>query len=361
MPARKRASSSTPKGSVPEVDLPQQKSGGSRRKKRHASESYATVPAIHDAVRPDSMNLSRSLFFLLLIVLATPTFAQWRSRRYEEGPIFSTEGGEVVDTRTVKTAREIASHSTETPNWKNPPGFEHDVFTFCRIIYDRDPYGSPGAGHWITDFPDSDLNLSFRLQQITSIKVDPDGRILRLTDPALFHYPFIYMVEPGALLLRDEEVPILRKYLLNGGFLMLDDFWGEEQWEGMARQLKRVFPEREFADLPMDHPIFHSVFDLKGPLKKLQTPNERQGERSRYDGVTWERHQRRDGSVEECVEMHVRGLFDDQNRLMVIAMHNCDNGDGWEREGENDYFFHEFSENRAFPLGINIIFYAMTH
>jgi hypothetical protein len=59
--------------------------------------------------------------------------------------------------------------------------------------------------------------------------------------------------------------------------------------------------------------------------------------------------------------MHVRGLYDDKGRMMVIATHNTDNGDGWEREGENDWFFHEFSEKRAFPLGINIIFYAMTH
>src|SRR4029078_7464048 len=193
------------------------------------------------------------------------------------------------------------------------------------------------------------------------LKVDPNGRILRLTDPALCSYPFIYMVEPGALLLRDEEVPVLRSYLLNGGFLMLDDFGGEWQWDGMSRQLRRVFPERDFVDLPMEHPVFHSVFELKGPLKNLQTPNVRQGRRSRFDGVTWERHPRRDGSIEDCSEMHVRGIFDDQNRLMVIATHNCDNGDGWDGEGEDDHFFHTFSENRAFPLGINIIYYVMTH
>ena len=157
----------------------------------------------------------------------------------------------------------------------------------------RDPGQPESAGNWITDYPDSDLNLSFRVQQMTSIKVDPNGRILRLTDPALFDYPFIYMVEVGSLLLRDEEVPILRKYLLNGGFLMVDDFWGEWQWESFAEQMKRVFPNRDFVELPMDHPIFHSVFDLKGPKNSLQTPNERQGSRSKYDGVTWETHIRK--------------------------------------------------------------------
>jgi len=305
----------------------------------------------------------RLLLLALLLLSGSLSFAQWqwRNRRNSEGPIYWTEGGQAVDVRTVTTAREIASHSTDTPEWTNPPGFSHDVFTFVRIIRDRDPEGSPTAGSWITDYPDSDLNLSYRLQQMTSIKVDPNGRILRLTDKALYNYPFIYMVEPGALQLRDEEVEILRKYLLNGGFLMVDDFWGEWQWEGFADQIKRVFPNREFVELPMSHPIFHCVFDLNVEKNKLQTPNERAGARSRYTGVTWERHPTKDGDMEECTEMHVRALFDDKGRIMILATHNCDNGDGWEREGEDDFFFHEFSEKRAFPLGINIIFYVMTH
>jgi len=301
------------------------------------------------------------LLLLLFVVLSASIGYAQRRRRNMDGPIFYTEGGDAVDVRTVTTAREIASHSTGTPEWKNPPEFSHDVFTFVRIIRDRDPYGSPSAGTWITDFPDSDLNLSFRLQQMTSIKVDPNGRILRLTDPELFRYPFIYMVEPGALVLRDEEVPILRRYLLNGGFLMVDDFWGEWQWEGMAEQIKRVFPDRDFVELPMSHEIFHCVFDLGTEKNKLQTPNERLGSQSKYTGVTWETHIQKDGTREECTEMHVRALFDDKGRIMILATHNCDNGDAWEREGEDDYFFHEFSEKRGFPLGINIIFYVMTH
>ncbi len=308
------------------------------------------------------MHRRRLLLLLVtaLVLSASLGYAQWR-RRNSDGPIYYTEGGDMVDVRVVKTAREIASHSTGTPEWKYPQDFSKDVFTFVRIIRDRDPYGAPSSGSWITDFPDSDLNLSFRLQQMTSIKVDPNGRILRLTDPDLFRYPFIYMVEPGALVLHDDEVEILRRYLLNGGFLMADDFWGEWQWEGFAEQIKRVFPDREFVELPMSHEIFHCVFDLGTEKNKLQTPNERLGAYSKYTGVTWERHVQRDGSYEECTEMHVRALYDDKGRIMILATHNCDNGDSWEREGEDDYFFHEFSEKRGFPLGINIIFYVMTH
>jgi hypothetical protein len=306
---------------------------------------------------------SWALSLLLVLALAGICAAQnWGRRRFDNGNMIRTEGGVWVDEATVRTAREIASHSTGTPDWTNKPAFAKDVFTFVRIIRDRDPAGPWTAGSWITDFPDSDLNLSFRLQQVTSLKVDPNGRTLRLTDPDLFNYPWIYTVEPGGLLLRDEEVPILRKYLLNGGVLMVDDFWGEWQWEAFAAQMKRVFPERDFVELPMSHPIFHCVFDITVPKNKLQTPASHWAIIRHSTDFTWETvHRYKDGTPEDCREVHVRALLDDKGRIMVIATHNTDNGDAWEREGEDDWFFHEFSEKRGYPLGINIIFYLMTH
>ncbi|MDB6131124.1 MAG: hypothetical protein JWM04_2231, partial [Verrucomicrobiales bacterium] len=185
------------------------------------------------------------------------------------GPIWRLEGGGTVDESVVRTAREVDTHSTGSPDWTNSPSFSKDVFTFCRIIRDSNPEAPFRAGSWTTDYPDSDLNLSFRLQQMTSLKVDPNGRVLRLSNPELFDYPWIYMVEPGSLSLRDNEVPILRKYLLNGGVLMADDFWGEWQWDIFAGQIRRALPERQFVELPMDHPIFQSVFPLKGPKNSL--------------------------------------------------------------------------------------------
>ncbi len=260
-----------------------------------------------------------------------------------------------------RTAREIPQHDTETPAWTNPPAHAKDVFTFTRIVYDRGygGYGYGRGGGWTTDMPDSDLNLSWRLQQMTSMKVDPDGRIVRLTDPELADFPFIYIVEPGSLYFSEEEVEALRNYLLNGGFLMFDDFWGDSAWENVAENMKRVFPDREFTELPLndpnqpDHPIYHCVFDIKS---KGQVPNMETGDSSQYDGVTWE--DRHDGDTRT---VHHRGISDDKGRLMVIATHNTDNGDGWEREGWSDYYFRNFSEKIAYPLGINIIFYAMTH
>jgi hypothetical protein len=340
--------------------------------------------------------MKKLTLIVLLCVLAfgvalAQRFGGWRWRGGNGGGdtgIVETEGHVPVNVDTVKTARETPSGSTGTPNWTNEQGFERDVFSFVRIIYRRARNDSgisttSSWRGWITDYPDSDLNLSYRIQQVTSMKVNPDGRVLRLTDPALYDYPWIYMVEPGGLELKNEEIPILRKYLLNGGALMADDFWGQKQWDNFEHNIKRVLPERQFVELPMSHPIFHCVFDLNVPKNKLQTPNIQQGIRSLdpYDadyGITWEYYhddydndrygygrrpdrETRLHAGQAAHDMHVRAIFDDKNRIMVIATHNCDNGDSWEREGEDDGFFHEFSEKRGFPLGINIIFYLMTH
>jgi len=251
---------------------------------------------------------------------------------------------------SLRTAREIPSNSTGTPTWTNSSGFERDVWTFARLRYTSGYYGYRRRGGWATDLPDSDLNLSYRVQQMTSIKVDPDGRIVELNDPDLTDFPWLYMVEPGALHFSDLDVLVLRKYLLNGGFLMLDDFWGESAWRTVEQEFNRVFPDRQFIELPLDHPLYHCVFEIKA---KGQVPNVRLGHYSQYDGVTWERGDAR--------VVHHRVILDDQGRLMVFAAHNTDNGDGWEREGESDYYFHNFSEKIAYPLGINIIFYVMTH
>jgi len=254
------------------------------------------------------------------------------------------------------------------PNWEVDKEFAHDVFTFVRIRYSSGyggyEYGGYGGGYgrgrgrgfrgggggWATDYPDSDWNFSYRLHQLTSLEVNPDGLVLELTDPELINYPFIYMLEPGRLVFSEPEVAALRAYLLNGGFLMVDDFWGEVEWYNFYREIKRVFPDREPVELDLDHPIFHAVFDLK---EKPQIPAINVALAGRDYGITWER--------EDAQEVHYKAIYDDKGRMMVIICHNTDLGDGWEREGENEWYFHEFSEKKAYPLGINIVFYAMTH
>ena len=263
------------------------------------------------------------------------------------------------------------------PKWEPDREFSKDVFTFVRIRF-SDGYGGgdyygggrrsrggryggrrsggyrgrgwgPG-GRWATDYPDSDLNFSYRLQQLTSMEVDPNGLVLELTDERLFDYPFIYIVEPGNLVFSEEEVEALRKYLLNGGFLMVDDFWGEDEWYNFYYEIKRVFPDREPTPLDYEHEIFHYPFELK---ERPQIPSIGHALGGRGYGITWERHDAR--------EVHYKALYDSKGRIMAIICHNTDLGDGWEREGENEWYFHQFSEKSAYPLGINIVFYAMTH
>ena len=244
--------------------------------------------------------------------------------------------------------------SSSAPSWRNPDAFKHDVFTFARIEYDSGGWG--GHGGWATDYRDADINLLFRLQQLTSMKVndDPEGRVLRLTDPDLYRYPFVYIVESGSLYLSDLEAKRLREHLLNGGFLMLDDFWGQAEWDNMESQIKKAFPERDFRDVPPDHPIFNGTFKLD--RDKLQVPGI--GSFSRYSPeVTWEPNHA-GGNVQD---VHFRALYDDKGRMIVLACHNTDNGDGWEREGENEEYFHRFSEKKSYPLAVNIVLYMMSH
>ena len=279
--------------------------------------------------------MARRITTLFCLLLAVGAVAQWRWRgegRFEQ----------------AQTARDLVQHAGETPNWTNTPGFEHDTLTFVRI---RRQSGGSG-GPWWTDAPDSDLNLSYRLQQMTALRVNPNGLFIRLTDKALADYPFIYMVEPGSLYLSDEEVTALRNYLLNGGFLWFDDFWGEEEWDNVAYEMKRVFPNRDFVELPLTNQLYHCVFDITA---KRQIPNVGVGTRSQYDpeNRTWERS--------DAKQVHHRAIFDDKGRLMVFATHNTDNGDGWEWEGDNLFYFREFAEKTAYPLAVNVVFYVMTH
>jgi hypothetical protein len=280
------------------------------------------------------------------------------------GPFVRMEGGAFINEDLVKTARETASHSTGTPNWTNPRGFEKDVFTFARIVFKSGLSTSPGYGNgrrigWWVDYPDADLNLSYRLQQMTSMKVDPDGRVLKLTDTELSDYPFIFMEHPGYMRLRDEEVAGLRKYLLAGGALVVIDFWNQRSWDGFEAQMKRVLPERNWTELSTEHPLFSCVFDLKRPMEKLQVPTMQFWDPTHKEHEPLTRFTKFRGPGSE--EMHVRAWFDDKGNIMALAVHNSDISDGWEREGENDAYFRRFSEKVCYPLGMNIVFYLMTH
>ena len=303
--------------------------------------------------------------------LCVSCFAQFESP-ITTGPIVRLEGGGYINEETVRTARETVSHSYLLPNWTNQTGFEKNVFTFSRVIFKSDlnrpgsngfDGGRGGGGRlgWVIDYPDADLNLSYRLQQMTSMKVDPDGRALKLTNPDLWTLPFLYMEHVERMALSADEVRNLRKYLQLGGAIFVSDFWGIIAWQNFSTEMARVLPEHRWVDLTTDHPIFHCLFDLRRSFNYLQIPTMQFWNRD-YNptdisfGPMWLRY-RGEGSE----EMHVRALLDKKDRIMVLAIMNSDVSDGWEREGENTTYFKEFSETRAYPLAINLLFYLMTH
>ncbi len=234
---------------------------------------------------------------------------------------------------------------TVRPMWPANEPFKHDVFTFVRVRYTSwaDVWGQP---QWSVDYPDSDMNLSIRLQQLTALKVNPQPIVVDLSDSQLLNYPFVYLIEPGYMRLTDAEIAGLRRYLERGGFVMVDDFWGEDEWRNFAREMKRARPEHEIKDVELDHPIFNIVYQLK---EKPQIPSIgffRRGQRS----DRWDARQ-----------ANYRAIFDEDDRIMMMICHNTDLGDGWEREGEDNRYFETYSERFAYPLGINIVTYALTH
>lgn len=242
--------------------------------------------------------------------------------------------------------RDVRFDRNGVPTWEVDADMPDELFTFVRLRYNSMYRG----GAWATDYPDADLNLSFRLQQLTSMRAHPDGKIVDIDDPALFDHPFLYLIEPGDIALSKPEAAILRKYLLRGGFLMVDDFWGDAEWENFHQAYKEIFPDRELEELPAEHPIFHCVYDLK---EKPQVPSIGHAQAGRFQGITFER--------DDAREVHYKACFDDKGRMMMIVCHNTDLGDGWEREGEDPWYFREFSEKKSYPLGINILFYMLTH
>lgn len=294
--------------------------------------------------------------FSALVVLVAVTAAAWlgvAADSTEESGVATHFG--TSDDRLPQDPREFGrGRFLEFPTWPLSKTLPNDVFTFARLRYNSGGFfmSRRSSSKWMTDYPDADLNFSFRLQQLTSLEVNPKSVVVDIDAEQLRHYPFIYMIEPGDISLTAAEATILREYLMNGGFIMVDDFWGFQEWDTFYVALKQIFPEREPEELPLEHEIFHMVFPLK---VKPQIPSVGAAMAGRSQGITHEWNKA--GSE----EVHYKGVFDDKRRMMMIICHNTDLGDGWEEEGTDPWYFREFSEKYAYPLGINILFYALTH
>jgi hypothetical protein len=228
-------------------------------------------------------------------------------------------------------------------------------FNFCRIMFNQSPDGD-GAG-WYVDYPRADVNLSIRLSEFTRTRIsrdtatgEPNHVLMRLTDDLLFQCPFIMMTEVGAASFSPEEADRLREYLLKGGFLWADDFWGEYAWEIWAREIGKALPPSEYpiVDVPVTHPLFHSQFVV---TKFPQIPSI--GHWMNSGGGTSERGP--DSAVP-----HARAIFDRKGHMMVFITHNSDFGDAFEEEATDPRYFYSFSVE-GYAIGVNVLLYALTH
>lgn len=235
-------------------------------------------------------------------------------------------------------------------------------FNLVRAIYDSEggmgeayyAYDGRVWARWETDFPEGDDNFGHRLKQLTRINVTPKAASRLLTASDLGDFPMLFMSDPGYMVLSEEERAAFRHYLVRGGFVWVDDFWGEAEWQQFANEMRAVLPGREWRVLTPDHPIFHTVFDLNGmpqiPALPFATPGGSTAESAAA-------HKFPAGSLDNA---EMRAWLDDEGRIMVLATHNTDVGDGWEREAYGEWYFETFS-TRSYMVGVNVVIYAMTH
>jgi hypothetical protein len=202
--------------------------------------------------------------------------------------------------------------------------------------------GSKGTCNpwWAIDYPDAEAHFLPAVARMTRIDVAADSRHLVLSDEHLFDYPWLFLQQPGQGRWHPvgQDLANLREYLLRGGFLVVDDFHGEGEWQEFAEAITDVLPGHAIVDVPEEDPLMHILFDLD---RRTQIP----GERHLYRGTQG--------------PPHWRGMYDDKGRLMVAMNHNIDMGDAWEHADDPRY--PTAMTATAYRFGVNYVIYAMTH
>jgi Domain of unknown function (DUF4159) len=226
-------------------------------------------------------------------------------------------------------------------NWSEPL----PEFVFARLACSNREYRQywpmdwPYNPPWRHDFPDSEDFFLGLVHELSGVRVSPTSyKIVQLSSPEIFDYPFLYLSEPGFMVLNDKEIANLGEYIRRGGFIMADDFrtadylGGPEELEVLRYYLKRALPERELVRLDLSNPIFHSFFDLK--TLQMVPPY------GHFVPEFW-------------------GMSDERGRLQLIANYNNDIGDFWKYLDHGDKPLKD--STTSIRLGINYVVYAMSH
>ncbi len=224
---------------------------------------------------------------------------------------------------------------------------------FCRLWYTTSRSMPSGLG-WSTDYPAADSNFMTRLEELTPTYLErwengDQGIVaVRATDPNIYKCPFLFMTDPGSVTFSQAEIEALRDYLLKGGFLWADDLWGNRAWNYFETEMHRIFPKYSFEEITPEHKIFSVLYEVKEvpQIPSYQSWSRSGGQTSEFGA--------------ETEVPHIRGIFDEDGRLLILNSFNTDIADGWEREGDVPFFFYTFSPP-AYGLGINIILWAMSH
>ena len=268
----------------------------------------------------------------------------------------STTGAPLEGTRTFRPGSELMAQEApprvERPVFVDPRGPRRDPgevagrypFYWTRAIYSG--YGRRGwgrRGSWATDYPKGDQQFLIVLKRLVRLRAYDWDNAISLADPDLRRFPVIYAVEVGGMDMSQDEVEGLRGYLDAGGFMIVDDFWGRREWDAFEYNIRRVYPDRPIVEIGLDHPIYSAYYDIE-EVKQVPAIGR---------GVY--------GPTEECYGCYpqVRGIYDDEGRLVVIINFNTDLGDAWEH-AENPSYPLEYS-TYAYEMGANMIVYAMSH
>jgi hypothetical protein len=202
-----------------------------------------------------------------------------------------------------------------------------------------------GGTNWTVDYPRGDRTFALAIRRLTRIDVRSVEQPVNPDDgDEIYYWPYLHVGMPTNWNLTDSEAAKIREYLLRGGFMLCDSFFGTREWEGFVAGMKKIFPDREIVDLPPEEPIFHTAYDVQ---ERFQVGNYRSMQRS---GVTY----RADGK-----EPAWRGVRDDHGRVVVAITFNNDLGDSWQL-ADNPEYPQKFSY-LGIRLGVDFVIYTMTH
>ena len=205
--------------------------------------------------------------------------------------------------------------------------------------------GTRYGGGWATDFPASDCKFMWGVERLTGVRVfDKGPHVVAALDPELFNYPYLYIVEPSRMYLTAEEAKQIREYLVRGGFLHVDDFWGLRQRAAVEEELDKIFPDRARQAGPEARGLSHVFRRRSG-----------HADSKRQQRLQWGA----DLGIADETDPMIFGISDDNDRLMVLITYNSDLGDAW--EWMDNPCYPEMYSGQAYRMGINFIIYAMSH